>query len=130
MTAHFRSGLAAFDVSIPLARMAAAVAGLEAVLAARWPEATPLFYGHVADANLHLVIGRPDGGTLDKAGIEAAVYARVGAIAGASVSAEHGIGTVKQPYLAMTRSAEELGLMRLLKQSLDPKGILNPGKVL
>ena len=49
---------------------------------------------------------------------------------GGSVSAEHGIGTEKQPWLALCRSPAELALMRTLKQSLDPQGILNPGRVL
>ena len=49
---------------------------------------------------------------------------------GGSVSAEHGIGTLKREWLDHSRSAPELALMRLLKQTLDPKGILNPGKVI
>jgi FAD/FMN-containing dehydrogenase len=49
---------------------------------------------------------------------------------GGSVSAEHGIGLEKQPWLALSRSPAELELMHRLKQTLDPKGILNPGRVL
>ena len=49
---------------------------------------------------------------------------------GGSVSAEHGIGLEKRDYLALSRGPEEIALMRLLKKTLDPKGILNPGKVL
>ena len=49
---------------------------------------------------------------------------------GGSVSAEHGIGREKQPFLALCRSPAELALMQTLKQSLDPLGILNPGRVL
>ena len=49
---------------------------------------------------------------------------------GGSISAEHGIGTIKKPYLAFCRSPEELALMRAVKAALDPKGLLNPGKVL
>ena len=47
-----------------------------------------------------------------------------------SISAEHGIGTLKRPYLHLSRSPEELALMGRLKQALDPMGILNPGKVI
>ena len=50
--------------------------------------------------------------------------------AGGTISAEHGIGTLKRKYLPYTRSPQELDLMRRMKLALDPKGILNPGKVL
>jgi hypothetical protein len=46
-----------------------------------------------------------------------------------SISAEHGIGLTKKPYLAFTRSAEEIAVMRLVKCAFDPRGVLNPGKV-
>ena len=48
---------------------------------------------------------------------------------GGSISGEHGIGTVKRPFLSYSRSPEEIALMRTLKQALDPRGILNPAKV-
>jgi FAD/FMN-containing dehydrogenase len=57
------------------------------------------------------------------------VYGVLGSYAG-SISAEHGIGTLKRDYLHLSRNPEELALMRALKQALDPKGILNPGKVI
>ena len=47
-----------------------------------------------------------------------------------SISAEHGIGLLKKPYLAFTRRPEELALLRALKTMLDPRGLLNPGKIL
>jgi len=49
---------------------------------------------------------------------------------GGSISAEHGIGLLKKPYLGYSRSPEELELMRAIKRALDPLGILNPGKIL
>ena len=61
--------------------------------------------------------------------IEELVYAPLQALGG-SVSAEHGIGIEKRDWLAISRSAEELALMKVLKAALDPKNILNPGKVL
>ena len=48
---------------------------------------------------------------------------------GGSVSAEHGVGLEKKPYLHLSRTSEEVALMRTLKRALDPKGILNPGKI-
>ena len=64
-----------------------------------------------------------------KAGIERCVYEPL-AVRSGSVSAEHGIGLDKQPWLPLSRSAAELALMQRLKSALDPKGILNPGRVL
>ncbi len=61
--------------------------------------------------------------------VDEIVYSVLGGYQG-SISAEHGIGTLKRPYLHLSRSPEELALMRRLKQALDPKGTLNPGKVL
>jgi FAD/FMN-containing dehydrogenase len=118
-----------FDVSVPLARMEAAVADVRGLLARGWPEAMPVFFGHVADSNLHLIVPVP-GLTKDiKRAVEDAVYGAV-ARQGGSVSAEHGIGRLKRPYLPLSRSAAELALLSTLKQALDPRGILNPGRVL
>lgn len=118
-----------FDVSLPLASMERAVEELRAFLGAAWPDATAVFYGHVADSNLHLVIGPSGAGLSPKGILENDVYAVVGRHGG-SISAEHGIGRVKRPYLKLSRKPEELALMASLKNCLDPKGILNPGKVL
>ena len=61
--------------------------------------------------------------------VDAVVYEAVRAMKG-SVSAEHGVGTLKRAWLGHSRGAAELALMRQLKQALDPKGILNPGKLI
>jgi FAD/FMN-containing dehydrogenase len=60
--------------------------------------------------------------------VEAAVYEPLRAIGG-SVSAEHGVGLEKKPYLEISRQSAEIDLMRAVKRALDPKGILNPGKI-
>ncbi len=122
-------GHVALDVSIPLAAMQAAVSDLRDVLASRWPEGVAVFYGHVADSNLHLVVGPSTAGASAKGMLEAPLYAVV-ARHGGSISAEHGIGRTKRPHLALSRTPEELALMATLKMALDPSGILNPGKVL
>jgi FAD/FMN-containing dehydrogenase len=118
-----------FDVSIPLAFMETAVAELRAVLAARWPDGIAVFYGHVADSNLHMVVGPSSAGRSAKGVLENELYAVV-AKHGGSVSAEHGIGRMKRAYLPLSRKPEELALMVTMKRALDPLGILNPGKVL
>ena len=68
------------------------------------------------------------GGEGDRHGVEACVYEPLGPYGG-SVSAEHGVGLEKKPWLAISRNAEERGLMIELKRMFDPKGILNPGKI-
>lgn len=115
-----------FDVSIPLDRMAEAVGVLQPMLPQRFPGAFGLFFGHVADSNLHILVARI-GEPLDKSAVDRAVYDVVRAFGG-SVSAEHGIGRAKRNFLAHTRSPAEMALMRTIKRALDPTGILNPGK--
>jgi len=84
-------------------------------------------FGHMADGNLHLVIAAGDD-PATRARIERMVYEPLAAIGG-SVSAEHGIGLEKRNYLPLSRTPAEIATMKLIKRALDPKGILNPGKV-
>jgi len=84
--------------------------------------------GHLADGNLHLVAKTTGDGPQPRERIQDIVYGYVGEVGG-SISAEHGIGTLKRAYLAQSRSAAELALMRGLKRTLDPKNLLNPGRI-
>lgn len=84
-------------------------------------------FGHMADGNLHIVVAAGDD-PATRARVEDLVYRPLAAIGG-SVSAEHGIGLEKRAYLGLSRTPAEISTMRLLKQALDPKHILNPGKV-
>ena len=94
---------------------------------ARWPGHHSLFFGHVGDSNLHITTdGRSIGG--QEAQIEALVYEQVAAFGG-SVSAEHGIGLHKKPYLSASRTPAEMAAMHAIKRALDPLHLLNPGKV-
>ncbi len=125
----FRSGMpVAFDVSLPLAAMEGYVAEVVGRLEREWPAYRRFVFGHLGDGNLHIIAtGPPDAAA--RHGIERCVYEPLAA-RGGSVSAEHGIGREKLPWLPLCRSPAELALMRKLKQALDPKGILNPGRVL
>lgn len=118
----------AFDISAPTGEIAALKHEIETALRARWPKIETVFFGHVADANLHFS-AKLGGGPMPEHEIDEVVYAAVGRRKGA-ISAEHGIGLAKRAFLHHSRSAEELALMRTIKAALDPKGILNPGKVL
>jgi len=117
-----------FDVSIPTGEIGAFVVLCRDELARRWPDTKAVFFGHVADGNLHISVKIASDPSLEHA-IDELVYAAVGERKG-SISAEHGIGTKKRDFLHYSRSSEEVALMRVLKAALDPKGILNPGKVI
>jgi len=118
----------AYDVSVPVADMQAYVGRVEAGLRARWPQARAFVFGHMGDGNLHIVIS-PDGLPADARGeVERIVYTPLAEVGGA-VSAEHGIGLEKRDWLPVSRSPAEIALMGRLKQALDPKGILNAGRV-
>jgi FAD/FMN-containing dehydrogenase len=116
-----------FDVSIALPQMGAFIEHTQAALAQRFPGQQHLLFGHLGDGNLHLSSG-PYPQRADFEAVEELVYAAVSA-AGGSISAEHGIGVIKKDFLHHSRSAGEIGLMRALKRALDPKGILNRGRV-
>ena len=93
----------------------------------RWPQLVAVFFGHVADGNLHVSV-RMSGHDVPELDIENEVYGIVARRRG-SISAEHGIGSLKIPFLHFSRSEAEIELMRTLKKAMDPKGILNPGKL-
>jgi FAD/FMN-containing dehydrogenase len=125
----FRLGMpVTFDISLPLTEMEGYLAEALGRLEREWPEYQRFVFGHLGDGNLHIITAGP-ASQAARRGIERCVYEPLAARHG-SVSAEHGIGLEKQPWLRLSRSDAELELMRRLKAALDPKGILNPGRVL
>jgi FAD/FMN-containing dehydrogenase len=121
--------LFAYDVSLPIGDMPAYVAEVDARVRARWPQGRFHAFGHLGDGNLHFVVcPREQAEDLHEA-VDRAVYEPLLHYGGA-VSAEHGIGFDKKRWLGLSRGPAEIELMRLLKRSLDPRNILNPGKVL
>lgn len=117
-----------FDVSIPTGSLGKFVETLKEELRKHWPQTETVFFGHVGDSNVHIGVKVKEGQQPEEE-IEDLVYALVGAWHG-SVSAEHGIGTLKRPYLHYSRTAAEISTMCAIKSALDPKRILNPGKVI
>jgi len=117
-----------YDVSLPIKNMSAYVGDLKRSLKDRWPEYTCYVFGHIADGNLHLFIRPADEGASHE-DVNRIVYGALKPYQG-SVSAEHGIGVEKKPWLAHSRAEQELHLMKTLKKTMDPKNILNPGRVI
>ena len=86
-------------------------------------------FGHVADGNIHFIIGKKENSPEIIDAINAIIYGCLERNRG-SVSAEHGIGLDKKKYLSTSRTENEINLMRTLKRALDPKNILNPGRII
>ena len=121
------------DVSVRIAAMPAFLAEAQALLAREYPRFEVVWFGHIGDGNLHINVLKPDGLAQDAfvADCERVTTLLAGLLHahGGSISAEHGIGLVKKPWLHLTRSAAEIAAMRGIKAALDPNGIMNPGKI-
>ncbi len=121
------------DVSVRISVMPAFLAETQALLAREYPQFDVVWFGHIGDGNLHINVLKP--ADMDNATfvVECDRVTKLLAATlqahGGSISAEHGIGLVKKPYLGSTRSPAEIATMRGIKAALDPAGILNPGKV-
>lgn len=118
---------AGFDVSVPTGRMQEFVDACRAGLNRVDHDVPAMWFGHIADSNMHINVSLRDGGP-GKAVIDGIIYGVVREFAG-SVSAEHGIGLLKKGFLEYSRTLEEMAVMRGLKGMFDPKGILNVGKI-
>ncbi len=118
-----------FDISLPIRDMESYISEVKSSLSDAWPDHHCFVFGHLGDGNLHLVISTGTGGAETRRRVEEIVYGGLRHRSG-SIAAEHGIGLEKRAYLSWCRSEQEINLMRTLKQALDPKGILNPGKIL
>ncbi|CAA9308669.1 MAG: D-2-hydroxyglutarate dehydrogenase [uncultured Lysobacter sp.] len=121
------------DISVRVSAMPAFLAETQALLTREYPGVDVIWFGHIGDGNLHINVLPPEGldAQLFVEQCERVTDLLSDALArhGGSISAEHGIGLVKKPYLLGSRSAEEVALMRGIKRVLDPNGVMNPGKV-
>ena len=117
-----------FDVSLPILFMEKYILDVNKNLGKYWDSFHCTVFGHLADGNLHIIVGVGSGDEESIKRIEGCVYEPLAPINGA-ISAEHGIGLEKKNFLSISRSETEIEVMRTLKKSLDPNGILNPRKV-
>lgn len=119
----------AFDVSLSIQQMEGYVDEVRREIALQWPQSRMVVFGHLGDGNIHLVLTV---GSMDPEivhAVDTVIYQALGKRDGV-ISAEHGIGLTKRAFLDQSRSPEEIVLMKTIKQAMDPKNILNPGKIL
>lgn len=121
------------DIALPITRLDAFVAELDAIFTKEWPGFEICLFGHIGDGNLHVNVMKPDAMPKEEFLAHAhasdeAMFELVRSHHG-SVSAEHGIGLLKKDALRYSRSPAEMALLRAVKATLDPSGILNPGKI-
>lgn len=123
------------DIALPVSRIPAFVASTDAALRDAFAGARLVNFGHLGDGNLHYNVQAPEGMAANEflaaheTAVNALVYDAVLAHGG-SISAEHGIGALKRDELAQRKAPVALGLMRAIKQALDPDNRLNPGRVI
>ena len=118
-----------FDISIPVNLIGSVIDKISSELKECDGVKTIFPFGHVADGNIHFIIGKDSDDDDLKSKINDIIYNNTELVEG-SISAEHGIGLDKKKYLIKSRSEDEIKLMRLLKKTIDPKNILNPGRVI
>ena len=121
------------DVSVRVSRVVPFMADMQELFASEYPDFEVVWYGHIGDGNLHIGVLRPEAMEMDafvrECGRVTQMLCEVLKRHGGSISAEHGVGLLKKPYLASARSSNEIALMRQVKRIFDPHGILNPGKL-
>jgi FAD/FMN-containing dehydrogenase len=121
------------DVALPVAALEAFCAELESTFEKAYPDWEICLFGHIGDGNLHVNVMKPEGLSREAfwqktSQADHAIFSLVRRHRG-SISAEHGIGLLKKPYLGYSRSDDEIALFRSLKAAFDPRGVLNPGKI-
>jgi FAD/FMN-containing dehydrogenase len=123
------------DISIPISQIPAFVQATDALLVKEFPGVRLVNFGHLGDGNLHYNVQAPQDQD-DKAfvrdmedRINTLVFESVTKFKG-SISAEHGIGSQKVSKLPLNKDPVAMGMMRAIKQALDPHNIMNPGRVL
>ena len=119
------------DISVPISRIAEFIQRGDIALGAKFTDAQVICFGHIGDGNLHYNLSFPGAPPTLQQTREAndIVYALLDELGG-SISAEHGLGQMKREEITKHKSGVELDMMRAIKAALDPKGIMNPGKVL
>ncbi len=121
------------DISVTVSKVAEFLHSVESKVTAAYPDFETIWFGHIADGNLHLNILKPKSMDIESFkqtchSLSHMIYNEVERFEG-SISAEHGIGLLKTQFLHHSRSKAEIALMKGIKATFDPLNIMNPGKV-
>jgi glycolate oxidase subunit GlcD len=122
-----------YDISAPVHSFDIILDSLRAIISQECSVCKAFYFGHIADGNIHISLTKPDTMSVDEFKelcheADKNIFSVVATYNG-SISAEHGIGLLRKPYLEMSRTKKEIDLMRHIKAAFDPRGILNPGKI-
>ena len=121
------------DISVRISAVPDFLDEMSSLLTREYPQFDVVWFGHIGDGNLHINVLKPaelaDADFVAQCERVTKLLSEVLAHHGGSISAEHGIGLVKKPYLAGTRSPAEIELMRGVRRVFDPQGLMNPGKL-
>ncbi len=122
------------DIAVPVSRIAEFIARADAALRQQFPQVRIVCFGHIGDGNLHYNQSRPDAQSnaefiAQTEAVNRLVHDLVHELGG-SISAEHGLGQLKREEVLRYKSVIEMDLMRAVKRALDPRGLMNPGKLL
>ncbi len=121
------------DIAVTPEKISEFLTSVDLIVNERYPHFEVIWFGHIGDGNLHLNILKPKE-LSDKEFVEQCeqvspeIFNRLQELNG-TISAEHGVGLLKKPYLKYSRSETEIALMKSVKLAFDPNGIMNPGKV-
>jgi FAD/FMN-containing dehydrogenase len=122
------------DVSVTIANVPTFLTEVDSILKKNYPDFEVVWFGHIGDGNMHINVLKPKDLSREKflercLGVNDVLFDVIQKLGG-SISAEHGVGLVKKPFLQFTRSTEEISLMKAVKNVFDPDGVMNPGKML
>jgi glycolate oxidase subunit GlcD len=121
------------DISVRISKVPEFMHEIDRIFGKDYPDLEVIWFGHIGDGNLHISILKPSAMPMPEfvkrcQGVDKHLYSSIQKFGG-SISAEHGVGVTKKPFLQFTRSPAEIVLMKSIKKIFDPDGILNPGKV-
>jgi glycolate oxidase subunit GlcD len=121
------------DISVTISQVPRFLTETDAILKKNYPDFQVVWFGHIGDGNMHINVLKPKELSREKflercAGVNDLLFGVIKNLGG-SISAEHGVGLVKKPYLSFSRSPAEISMMRGIKKVFDPDSIMNPGKI-